>query len=164
MTSIDEYSTTTCPIEMFFGDTNLSLGTAFSWQVGDQHYLITNWHNLTGINPINGQRISKYGAEPNRIKIWYHANTKRGDRYREFVNLLDEDGRPLWLVHPQHGNKIDVVALPVPQHPDVTHYPINKMSQEKPKHLRRYRSLYPRLSIRHRSAGLANLEKRQHRV
>ena len=114
---------------MFFGDTYLSLGTAFSWQEGDQNYLITNWHNLTGINPFDGQHISNFGAEPNRIKIWYHANTQLGDRYREFVTLYDDDGQPLWLVHPQHGNKIDVVALPVPPHPDVTHYPINKLSQ-----------------------------------
>ncbi|MCH9053145.1 MAG: trypsin-like peptidase domain-containing protein [Proteobacteria bacterium] len=129
MPTIDEYSAATCPIEMFFGDTYLSLGTAFSWQVGDQHYLITNWHNLTGINPLNGRHLSNSRAEPNRIKVWYHANTQLGNRYREFVTLYDDDGQPLWLVHPQHGNKIDVVALPVPPHPDVIHYPINKMSQ-----------------------------------
>lgn len=114
---------------MFYDDTFLSLGTAFSWQVGDQHYLITNWHNLTGIDPINGKHLSNTGAEPNRIRVWYHANVQVGARYREFVSIYDDVRQPLWLVHPHHGNMIDVVALPVPSHPDVTHYPINMMSQ-----------------------------------
>jgi hypothetical protein len=54
MPSIDEYSVTTIPMEIYFDQTELSLGTAFVWQSDTNFFLITNWHNLSGRNPISG--------------------------------------------------------------------------------------------------------------
>jgi hypothetical protein len=48
MTDIDLYSMTTVPIEAFANGQPLAKATGFIWQDGPQHYLITNWHVVTG--------------------------------------------------------------------------------------------------------------------
>lgn len=48
MPVIDQYSVASVPIEMFFGATLLSQGTAFFWQKEQQLFLVTNWHNVSG--------------------------------------------------------------------------------------------------------------------
>lgn len=48
MTSIDLYSMTTVPIEACANSQSLARATGFIWQDGPQHYLITNWHVVTG--------------------------------------------------------------------------------------------------------------------
>src|ERR1039457_5085979 len=39
------------PLEMRFQGQPLSSGTTFVWRREGRAYLITNWHNATGINP-----------------------------------------------------------------------------------------------------------------
>jgi Trypsin-like peptidase domain len=48
-------------------------------------------------------------------------------RKEGFEDLRSADGAPLWWVHPQHGNEVDVVALPIKPHTDAEMYPINGM-------------------------------------
>ena len=40
------------------------------------------------------------------------------------------NNQPLWWIHPQHGNKVDVVALPVAAPANAEMYPINGMSSD----------------------------------
>jgi len=49
--TIDEFSLTTVPIDIHFNEQLLSSATAFTWEHHDKHYLITNWHNVSGRNP-----------------------------------------------------------------------------------------------------------------
>ena len=50
MPAIDEFSLTTVPIDLYFNEQLLSKGTAFTWERDSKHYLITNWHNVSGRN------------------------------------------------------------------------------------------------------------------
>lgn len=128
MPNIDEHSASTYSIEMFFDETFLSLGTGFTWNHEGTNYLITNWHNVTGKNPFTGRHISRTAAEPNRLKAWFHHSGNLGDRFRVSLPLYDANNQPIWLVHPVHGNSIDVVAIPIPEQAEVRHFPINLMA------------------------------------
>jgi hypothetical protein len=46
--AIDEFSLTTIPIDLRFNEQPLSSATAFTWERDDLHYLITNWHIVSG--------------------------------------------------------------------------------------------------------------------
>ena len=48
---IDEYSRAGVPIKQFFNDTPLGAASAFVWKEHGKHYLITNWHVVTMVNP-----------------------------------------------------------------------------------------------------------------
>jgi hypothetical protein len=128
MIIIDEYSLASFPIEMFFNETNLSLGTAFTWEQGGRYFLITNWHNVSGRDANTEKHLSSTAAEPNRIRAWLNRKNEIGNKVAKDVVIRNQDNSPLWLVHPNYKNKIDVVALPLESLEDVEMYPINRMS------------------------------------
>src|ERR1700692_2955087 len=41
--------------------------TPHSTALANQLFFITNWHNLTGINPQTGERLSKNASEPDGV-------------------------------------------------------------------------------------------------
>lgn len=112
MATIDIYFVSTVPIEMFFNHTNLSIGTAFSWRINSESFLITNSHNVSGIDPFTGKHISKTAAEPNAIQAWWNVVGQLGSKFSEQIAIRDQSNRPLWLVHPQLGNQVDIAVLP----------------------------------------------------
>jgi hypothetical protein len=130
MTTIDEYSVCALPIYPFFQQTCLGTATGFLWKKGEQYFLITNWHVVSGKNPITGQHTSKHAAEPDRLQIWWFDKSDLRKRPLLWEPLRDEDGTPLWWIHPQLGNQVDVVAIPVSPDAAVDTRPINEMAHE----------------------------------
>jgi len=129
MPAIDEYSSATVPIELFFDSTNLWSATGFVWEDDSGHfYLVTNWHNLSGKDVFTKTHTSNTAAEPNKIYIWWNLKGQLGLRFAHTEPIRDPTGAPLWFVHPQHGNDIDVVAMPITPHANAEMYPINKMA------------------------------------
>lgn len=122
---IDEYSAATTPIDLIFRTTTLATGTGFIWKQGDTHFLVTNWHNVTGINPFTKSHISSHAGEPDTIKIYFSTPAPATDRLAVCFHLYDGDGKPNWLIHPDHGHEIDVVALPINIHTGAVAHPIN---------------------------------------
>jgi len=61
---IQPHSVATTPLRMFYGDTELSLGTGFFYEIGGKHYLVTNWHNVAGRSPEDQKVISPTGGLP----------------------------------------------------------------------------------------------------
>jgi hypothetical protein len=130
VSTIDLYSISTFPIEMFFNDTILSLGTAFGWEDSCQNFLITNWHNVSGRDPFTGKHLSNTGAEPNRFRVLWNKKGAFGIKFAAFEDIRDQNGRPLWWVHPRLGHRVDVVAIPITPNSDVEPYPINRMPND----------------------------------
>ncbi len=127
MITIDEYSVATVPIRMLFQTTELASGTAFIWISGEQHFLVTNWHNVSGKDPRTGKHISKTLAEPDRLVGLWNAASSLGVKFPYEIRIRDDEGRPLWWVHPRYGNRVDVIALPISLVPGAFMYPINTM-------------------------------------
>lgn len=102
-------------IEMYFGDTLLSSGTAFL-AANDQSShcaLITNRHNVTGRHQETGECLDKkHCATPDNIRIYFY---KPPLDLREWhcvkLPLYKEDGSQWWIEHPRFGASADVVAL-----------------------------------------------------
>ena len=131
MATIDQYSVATVPIQIFFRKTELSLGTAFVWQDGSDLFLVTNWHNVSGRDPFSGKHLSATASEPDRLRIWWNTKGSLGNKFAEDHPLRETNGFPLWFVHPQYRNQVDVVALPVVAPTQADMYPINQMPSDK---------------------------------
>jgi hypothetical protein len=107
--------------------------TAFLWLQDKTYFLITNWHNVTGWDPINGRALSENGFTPDCLIIrLLKLERNDGDTLliegkHLIVNLYGEDGKPSWFEHPTLGSRVDVVALEIGEAGDwvIKSHPIN---------------------------------------
>lgn len=107
------------------GESELGQGTAFMVREGGVDWLVTNWHVAAGRNRETGQPMHRSGATPDTLKVWHNA-TQQGERHTWRLveyELFDDNGEPKWFEHPVHGRRVDVVALGVAGHPELTFYP-----------------------------------------
>lgn len=114
----DPISLTTHHLHLCFSPTDavLSSGTGFIYERSGVNYLITNWHNVTGRNPTTGDCLSKALAVPDMMSTMFRTKENPGLCHREHLQLYNDENMqsPTWLCHPTHGNKVDVVAIPLP--------------------------------------------------
>ncbi|MGW1291214.1 hypothetical protein ACWD4N_48785 [Streptomyces sp. NPDC002586] len=74
-------------------------------------FLITNRHVVTGRDSKNGDEPSGANISALRVLVQMAGPELRWTAL--VLELGDEDGRPLWLEHPDHGWKCDVIAYPL---------------------------------------------------
>lgn len=127
--TIDPYSATSLPLAALFGDEQISTCTGFFWSHKEAHYLITNWHCVSGVHPQTGQVLDKkHGYTPTHLDVSAHWKGTSGTVRHIFrLALREEDSSPKWLIHPKFGKKIDIAALPIELPKEVEPYPINLM-------------------------------------
>lgn len=110
---------------------SLAYGSAFIFELGDQKFLVTARHNVTGRHWQTGDYLGGYSMSPTHLKIvllakppsggWQIGRSEVGPhvgsaqmRAKEFlVSLLGEDWKPRWMEHPMFGPDVDVVVLPI---------------------------------------------------
>lgn len=124
--TISEISQSVCPLSMVRLHEGEIVGTAaasgFFWRADKQRhahrhgwFVITNWHNVTGINPETRKGLGQF--IPNKIDVTARCITgKEGElsiyrALRARFDLYDGD-RPLWIEHPL-GREVDCVAIPI---------------------------------------------------
>ncbi|MGW7529097.1 trypsin-like peptidase domain-containing protein [Streptomyces sp. NPDC054783] len=76
-------------------------------------FLVTNRHVVTGRDSKNNDKV-KDGANVSAIRVLLHSAGSFGEWIALVLELGDEEERPLWLEHPEHGWKVDVVAIALP--------------------------------------------------
>ena len=107
----------------------LSSGTGFIYRKDGKHFLITNWHNVSGINPVTGKKLFSDGRIPDRISTEFREKGKPSATWREELLLYEDStmSQPQWLEHPEFSHKVDVVALPIEEEISSRYqlYPIN---------------------------------------
>src|SRR5450759_4845677 len=54
---------------MLRGADRLASGSSFLWAFDGRTFLVTNWHNLSGRNPLTNELMSRIGAIPDRISF-----------------------------------------------------------------------------------------------
>jgi hypothetical protein len=101
---------------------SLSTGTGFVAHSSNGPVLVTNLHNVTGINPQTGQPLSPTGGLPDEITIAHNVQNQLGQG-KHVREPLYEAGRPRWKEHPTHGPKVDIAALPLTNLDHVQLYP-----------------------------------------
>lgn len=114
----DPISWTTLHLHFCFEETDLviSSGTGFIYKHEDKLYLITNWHNVAGRNPITNEYLSKdTQAVPDVLSTLFRSKDTLGNGIRDEIKLYEDDQMfdPVWLEHPIHGKDVDVVAIPI---------------------------------------------------
>ena len=114
-------------IEMYFGDTLLSSGTAFLAANDRSSHcaLITNRHNVTGRHQETGECLDKRRcATPDNIRIYFHKSPLAlGEWHCVKLPLYKDDGTRWWIEHPRFGATADVVALNLKWGSDVQKLP-----------------------------------------
>jgi hypothetical protein len=132
MTEIDLFSLTTVPVEQYANDKLLGSATAFIWKRGEKHYLITNWHVVTGRNAQT--RCLELPVRPEFLRAHFNTRTRDFWKVRCDITLRDADGNPVWFIHPDYNkNNIDLAAVPLdiaPDHPEIALYPINSIRSD----------------------------------
>jgi hypothetical protein len=135
--AIDDYSFRAMRVEMLFNDTVLAIGTAFTYTRDNASFLVTTWHNVTGKHNQTGQLLSPAtGAMPNVLRFSLRtgpirrAEVATENKALVALSLYEADGTtPKWLVHPEHGREVDVIALRLSPEtislPQFTFAPIN---------------------------------------
>jgi hypothetical protein len=94
-----------------------SRATGFLWAHHDRIYLVTNLHNLSGWDYERDKAMSDVGFMPTDVRVHLaFATAEDGKQFqisRTIVNanLADASGEALWLVHPEHGTKVDVSVI-----------------------------------------------------
>jgi hypothetical protein len=116
---MQQFSLAVAKIEMFRqADEQIigaALGTGFFYSANNETFLITNWHNVTGVNQLTMKALHSTGALPNVLRIHYKqwANvTKAAVRSQYFDLALYDNDTPIWLEHSSRS-AVDVVAVPL---------------------------------------------------
>lgn len=116
---VDRLSLTSILIEAFFNETKLGSATGFIIEKSRKYYLVTNWHVVTGINPLTGQAIHSQGGLPNSLIIWHHVKSIQSNTIDWFsikVPLYKTDEinpeEKNWIEHTK-GKEVDVILLPL---------------------------------------------------
>jgi hypothetical protein len=114
---IDIFSAVTTPLQIYARDELLGHATGFFWRAGDECYLITSWHVVSGNNPFT--RMSLSNGRPSRLVAydfqWLDSpagniSVSRTPRQIELFNSDD----PTWFQHGKFDQyRTDVVALPI---------------------------------------------------
>jgi len=91
----------------------LASGTCFFMERNSKNYLITNWHNVTGKNPLTNEYLSSPFQSPDFLKVQVYKNQEILEPTHIDIPLKDEFGKKLWLEHPIHKQKVDAVAIEV---------------------------------------------------
>lgn len=129
--NINPLSFTSIPISMWLDETQTKLadGTGFIYKYCNKYYLITNWHNVTGLNPINKKPIGKHGGCPDVILLSLLKQNKQIIQWKTFSVNLYENNNADWYIHPVHKENVDVVAieLEVTENFDGIFNPINSI-------------------------------------
>ncbi|MBC8204290.1 MAG: trypsin-like peptidase domain-containing protein [FCB group bacterium] len=120
---VNPLSTSSLLIELYDDSKKLGIATGFIIEWENKHYLITNWHVVTGKNPRTGEIKMPTGNIPSYIQIWHYY--KRFGRWQKFQEELYYNNEPRWLEHPQ-GRNVDVIALPIEKKDeDIIFYPLD---------------------------------------
>jgi hypothetical protein len=113
MIQIREASIKSLFLEVYFQEQKISTGTGFLAATRSGTVLLTNRHIVTGRHQTTDKPLSKMGAIPDRLVIHHNKKGKLGDKESKIEILLNEDGQPRWIEHPQLGARADFVALPL---------------------------------------------------
>lgn len=106
--SLDPLSYTSVPINLFSEDkTELARATAFFYK-HNKYFLITNWHNVTGFD---AEKRRLLDVSPVIIEVPFLKQKKPYIRWGRWNIPLYKNKKPIWCIHPQYRNKVDVVAI-----------------------------------------------------
>jgi len=94
----------------------LATASAAFYRGIDGQYIVTNWHNLAGVNPLTGKMMPGLSEYPFRVRII--GRQMRDAIYNVpfeiEIDLCDvASGKFVWRQHPTLGKNVDIGALKI---------------------------------------------------
>jgi hypothetical protein len=96
----------------------LSNGTGFFFDTGKFTFLVTARHNLSARHWETNELISSRGVEPTHLRMRFRERPKDSQFRQQQIQmdeylfpLIDDDGIPNWIEHPDYRRRMDVAAL-----------------------------------------------------
>src|ERR1700722_9052782 len=146
MTKIDPYSLTTVPLEQCANGNAFGSATGFIWRRSDKHYLITNWHVVTGKDAVTGEPLPA-PTRPEMLRAYFNTKAMDFGKVVRDIPIRDSDHTPLWYIEhirrrtddnelspaPFGPKGCDVVAIPLrglESDTDINLYPINVLKSD----------------------------------
>jgi hypothetical protein len=88
--------------------------------------LLTNYHVVSSLRPDNQQPVAAGALPPDEIEVFHNYAGRPGAWFSTIEPLYGPAGK-LWVEHPKHGRKADIVALPLTNLANVAvlDYPLN---------------------------------------
>lgn len=125
MMKIDQFSLVTVPIELRFEGRSIGHATSFVWQEMGRHFLVTNWHVLSGLDFFSLVNASPHGGRPDYIRAYFETAPGMFGKRQWDLPLFDDEGMPNWLIY-SLGKRADIAVLPLldPELP-MSLYPLN---------------------------------------
>ncbi|MCD9015479.1 serine protease [Parachryseolinea silvisoli] len=131
------YSQSPFQILMYDDQGMLSTGTGFFYELRDELFLITNWHNFSGRHFLTKDPLSPQKRFP--LFIQTKLSTYIDKERRQFTAIAHRieiytNYSPCWYEHPEMGSDCDVVALPIKRPGDCAdnmHNAANKIARIK---------------------------------
>ncbi|MEZ5742244.1 MAG: trypsin-like peptidase domain-containing protein [Sphingomonadaceae bacterium] len=118
--AVNPLSLTTTKIDLLFNDTPLGSGSGFILEWAGHYGLVTNWHVVSGRNPLTGQCHSRTGAIPNRVKFNVALEkTYKSEKALKFhpvdIRLYRDNclEKPRWVDDREQDDYRDYVILPL---------------------------------------------------
>jgi hypothetical protein len=127
---IDIFSSTALFIIPRVNGIGLGSATGFLWYVGGKHYLVTNWHVLSGRNQENGKCAHALGGIPDSLTVYFQKLDVDQGHIEVEVNLGLDEGKN-WIEHPKHGQNVDIAAIEitVPRMEEANYIAINAIPE-----------------------------------
>lgn len=101
-------------LTMRSGETVLSIGTGVLYLRNEKYYIVTAWHNVTGLHTETMEHLNEQKGMPDNIvaTIAISVPNKLAFRLPVVLPLYDEY-QALFYIHPNNYPRIDVVAIPI---------------------------------------------------
>ncbi|MEO1868891.1 MAG: hypothetical protein ABGX80_03275 [Cobetia sp.] len=99
-------------LTMRFGKTELSIGTGMVYLHQGEYFIVTAWHNLSGLHSETLRPLSDNLAIPDNVVVNFAVNVAGGMtvRYPIVLPLVDEE-KSLFFVRKDNWPRVDVAAI-----------------------------------------------------
>jgi len=132
--SVDLLSNTNIKKKLIYSPTPtlLANATACLYSYKGKIYLITNWHNVTGTNPITKLPIGNHAGRPDILDYVLMKEDQTFEWETYSIGLYDDEGNAQWYYHPGHNEAIDVIAIEISttEHFKFKNQPVNDIDYQ----------------------------------
>ncbi|MBU0740040.1 MAG: serine protease [Alphaproteobacteria bacterium] len=129
------YATTRISVRC--NDIEISRASGFVAKFGQEYFLVTNWHVVSGRNPITKKLTSSVAAIPDALEFHVTVITsERGDGNKTSTTLyfkpmkidLYAEENPIWLEMTESDHQVDVAILPLSELVEELQQPMTRLA------------------------------------
>jgi hypothetical protein len=135
---MDDFSLSVAPLELLGRSKGewieCGVATGFFYKAGEALHLVTNWHVITGVDPLTMQPVDPNDPAPEAVRIYCKRRLDNPARLQPFPHEvpLYSGGAAVWYEHSTRQN-VDVVSLKLDARgldAAFANVPINTVEQE----------------------------------